>query len=329
VVFGHRFLAAQASLCITFSPANAPYSEAMGIWKIDKPQTGLSVWAFEKPSCIDLVQEVGMMVHTQSVPIVGSVLDTLRARYGTEARIGECELGQGEHYPRMWRRGYSPAPALAYRREWSLSVQAARNLLADMRDVFRCIEPAIGSNASAYGHRVRDLLMLACMEVESACKSVLLANNYTSSRRRRDTRDYVELLGPMRLDEWEIALTMHLGFPPFRPFAGWDRARPTDSLPWYDRYNAVKHGREAEFHKATVEAMIHAMGAAVVLVSAQFGPWGRFLPNGDMDERYGEAATPWVDDFTFLALPKWAPEKLYVPPVFRGTGPWTPRPFWL
>ena len=37
------------------------------------------------------------------------------------------------------------------------------------------------------------------------------------------------------------------------PFALWEEARPTGSLAWYDAYNAVKHDRERNFSRATLE----------------------------------------------------------------------------
>jgi hypothetical protein len=231
----------------------------------------------------------------------------------------------------MWRRGYSPHPDKLYPREYTLSVQAARNLFADMREVFRCIEPA-PRNRATYGHRIRDLLMLACTEVESAWKSVLLANRYTAARSGRiTTRDYVQLLAPLRLNEWELSLAMHHGFASFKPFGNWSAAGPTGTLDWYRRYNEVKHGREAAFDEATLEALIHALGAVFIMVSAQFGPCLRG-GGGEEAEDNGQALNPaWADDFALVARPSWAMEDFYIPPSFGGqalAGAWTAKTFW-
>ena len=324
------------------------YVDDMSYWRIWIPggtggrrASGLSGshWAREEAATLFEMDHWGAECHPP-VPINGSVPEMIRNRYGVTAQVAKAKLGVGEHHPRMWRTFYSPRPNTTYESEWTMSVQAARNLFLDMRDVFRCVEPTEGPNGDAHGHRIRELLMLACMEVESACKSVLLANHYNGPNGdRMTTNDYVKLLEPLRLDQWELSLVMHNKFPSFKPFGGWTAVRPTESLSWYAQYNAVKHGRETAFHQATLKALVQALGAVFVVVSAQFGPW---LPPSDreMDETSSRhSRTPWADDFESLKMlwaedfavvtrPEWPLANIYVPPWCSSGTSWTAKTYW-
>lgn len=62
-----------------------------------------------------------------------------------------------------------------------------------------------------YGHLIRNTLLLAAMEFENECKGVLVANNYVPPGGPRwNTTDFVKVLGPLRLQEYEV----HLNFLP-------------------------------------------------------------------------------------------------------------------
>jgi hypothetical protein len=235
---------------------------------------------------------------------------TLRRRFprqrGFKPRIGESTLGGSEFYPRMWRPGMPLHRAVAWQ-PWAASVEAARALFDGMRRVFRVVEPTT-ENAHVYGHEIRQLLILACTEVESAWKAILRANGYapTSKGKPRDekhwkTTDYVKLLGPMRLAEWSVEFYSHAEYRSIRPFARWKDANATESLSWYRAYNAVKHNRESHFSDATMAHMIDAMAAVFIMIKAQFGT---FSFDGDRSER---------EEFRVSSMPKWLPEDCYVP----------------
>lgn len=149
------------------------------------------------------------------------------------------------------------------------SLVSLRILLSKLEDLFETVEPS-ANNSSAYGHKIREILLLACMEVESSLSAVLKENNY-SSPGRLTTNDYVKLLEPMLLDGYELSLQSHPNFPPFSPFKGWEVKHPTGSLTWYDAYNKTKHDREDELKLATLGNAVMAVGAAVVVFYAQFG----------------------------------------------------------
>jgi len=159
----------------------------------------------------------------------------------------------------------------------------------------------IGGNLNTFGHDIRNLLILAATEFEAQCRGVLNANG----ARARNTADYVKLLTPMRLSEYEIAFARFAWLAPERPFEGWHAANPTKSLPWYDAYNATKHDRERCFDVATLGHCFSAVAAIVVLLLGQFGI--RILGYGvGASEQEREMA------FRIVSRPVWSPRESYV-----------------
>jgi hypothetical protein len=263
------------------------------------------------------VYEVRSNVGRRGSPIQrggGAPHDLLKHYEG--GKLEPCELGTGEHYVRIYRP-HAPLVGKHYQREWSNTVQSVRTLLAGLRDTFRVVEP-VPSNFQVYGHQLRQLLILACNEVESSCRAVLKANAYPKPTESMTMLDYVTLAGPMRLKEWEVGLSNHPDLPPFRPFESWDPAEPTKSLPWYQKQHGVKHNREELFADATLENAIYALGAAFVLVHAQFGHFGRASFN-----HYE------IDDFSVTSKPTWRLSEHYVHPHIDGMdhGEWKGKPY--
>jgi hypothetical protein len=112
---------------------------------------------------------------------------------------------------------------------------------------------------------------LACMEVENSCRAILRANHYAfEDPKRPKTKDYWQLMNPLRLDAYRLTLVEYPTVAALRPFHRWEQANPTKSLPWYEAYNA-KHSRELDFDQATLGAALHALAAGWALHAAQFG----------------------------------------------------------
>ena len=149
------------------------------------------------------------------------------------------------------------------------SFVALKILLTKMLEIFETVEPSVDISGT-YGHKVRELLLLAAMEVEASWTAVLNANAY-GPKDRLNTADYVKLLAPMLLDSYSFKLRSYPAFPSFAPFRGWSTAAPTQSLVWYDAYNKTKHNREENLNAATLERAIYAVGAAAILFYAQYG----------------------------------------------------------
>lgn len=111
----------------------------------------------------------------------------------------------GQFFLRMWRPpGYLPreqlAPNIKVLMQSSIAVEL---LIQRMQDLFITVEPE-RKNLSVFGHRIRELLLLACMEVEAAWTGVLKQHKFIN--KRYCTNDYVKLLAPMCLADYEVTL---------------------------------------------------------------------------------------------------------------------------
>lgn len=199
----------------------------------------------------------------------------------------EMELPPGVVYPRIGRpttananptSRYKPwagpvddqlygCPA-NYNSEFAVAAGQVANLVRQLQDICQVVHP-MGANLSAFGHETRNLLVLACTEVEAQWQAILAANGYQGSGSRLNTNDFVKLLLPMRLADYSAQSAQFPWMAAERPFAGWTPSRPTASLLWYDAYNSVKHDREANFARATLGHAFAAVAACHILLVAQ------------------------------------------------------------
>lgn len=177
--------------------------------------------------------------------------------------------GDNRYHKRVWRPGQETPDT--YSEGYTDATTAFVSIQSDLIDLLRVIEPH-SNNHKAYGHATRELLLLACTEVELMWRSVLVCNGYQfANPSRASTNDYVKVLTPLKLDQWAVKLIRYNDYPEIVPFAGWDAAQATQSLSWYAAYNAAKHDRVANFHEATLKAVLDSMAALFVLLVAQFG----------------------------------------------------------
>lgn len=199
-------------------------------------------------------------------------------------------LAAGSRYPLIWRPGAPDPEGAAFTR----TSRAAEVLLLDAEDLLLMVE-ADPANDNAFGLRLRELLIMACTDVEASWRGVLSANGYPGDR--WTTNDYVKLLKPMRLERWRIRWVRFPAYPPITPFEHWDPAKPTTSLDWYDAYNAVKHDRHGSLPRANLRMTLRALAASLVMVAAQYHGGPERGLDGLLD---GE--------------PVWPPSEHYVPP---------------
>jgi hypothetical protein len=212
-------------------------------------------------------------VHFAQFPnaSLGTLKDWILKTFGDSEPI-ESEYVPGTFYKRIFRPlaccigNFHEAVSQEKVNE---SFVALRILLGKLDQLFETIEPTT-ANLLAYGHRIREVLLLACMEVESSWSAVLRENEYLASG-ALTTNDYVKLFDPMLLDSYQLRLQSYAHFPVVEPFTSWDKANPTKSLAWYDAYNKTKHDREGNLTLATLHNAVQAVGAVVVMFHAQFG----------------------------------------------------------
>ncbi len=253
-------------------------------------------------------------------------LDALARKVGQydNVKISDCtlvptELPKGEYYPRIARPIFhhgqvNPKPKLPDVHTHANELASLRgqlvSLMRTLERICQTVHPT-KDTFGAYGHDIRNLLILACTEVETHWRAVLVANGV--SKQRFDTNDYVKLAAPMKLTEYAVSLPYYPWLDPFRPFAAWPSSKPTQDLKWYDAYNNVKHDREGNFSQATLEAAFNAVVACAVLLVAQFGPMEAFRRRVEFG---------WF--FAFQQVPTWEPSQIYVHP---DPATWVVRPF--
>jgi hypothetical protein len=239
-------------------------------------------------------------------------------------QIFDANLEGGHYHPRIWRgtkEEFQTLPPLQFTTALNAfysGLQQTEILMADLEKLFTVVQP-VSSNLKAYGSEIRNLLILACTEVEAQWRAILEANcvfpgiNPTTNKPRKGftTNDYVKLLAPMKLNEYSYRLARFPNFTRIRPFEKWQASNPTGSLDWYDAYNAVKHDREGQFERATLGHAISAVAAVDVLMAAQFG---LLVPN-----TIGAKSS-----FATEHVPFWhSKECYYWPPPGKM---WTPEP---
>jgi L-ribulose-5-phosphate 3-epimerase UlaE len=173
---------------------------------------------------------------------------------------------------RVWRSGIGEKDMREFCEDYDKvfrnSMISMEVLVNELKAVFSTIHPC-QSNLSSFGMKIRNLLLLSCMEVESSFTGILKANNYEKDR--YNTNDYVKLLKPLMLNEYTIKWIDYPEIEEQQPFINWSPDSPTQSIDWYDNYNKTKHNREEELSRANLEMAIKSISALAVMLYAQFG----------------------------------------------------------
>ncbi len=189
-------------------------------------------------------------------------------------------LPPGQYYPRIARRLVRARPDMEiWNRTGELdhalvadAKTQARTLLRQLERICQTVQPA-GANLDAFGHDIRNLLILASSEVEAQWRGVLRANGATKAR--LSTTDYVVLADVLKLRDYTVRFPSYPKMPSINPFEAWGlTGAPTQELAWYDAYNSAKHDRESAFEKATLHHAFAALSAVAVMLFAQFGRTG-------------------------------------------------------
>ncbi len=172
-------------------------------------------------------------------------------------------------------------------------------LLFRLDEVCRVIEPS-GQNLNATGPAISELLIIACVGVENHWRLILERNGF--SRERFSTTDYVKILKPQKLNEYQIIFRDFPWLNGPMPFLEWEKEAPTKSLKWYDHYNSAKHNRNSISSRPILADIIEAVAAYAIMLSAQFGV--PVLRNkSDVKDR-----------LSVTGYPQWSMGQLYIHP---------------
>ncbi len=195
------------------------------------------------------------------------------------ADITDVDTEVGHSIEGVWRPGLyfddHTMQGLAFSSsQLRLAEQSLLLLVQRLDELFLFVEPG-PSTLSAFSHKARELLILACTECENYWQDYLRRAGISPSNGRNfTTNDYVKLLDPLHLSEFEIAMPRYIDIPKIRPFFGWSsKLGATQSLSWYDDYNKAKHDRTTHFDSATLLNCIKSVFAAIIMFAVRFGPY--------------------------------------------------------
>jgi hypothetical protein len=209
----------------------------------------------------------------------GTLLDWIERVFGA-TEIENLDIEIGNSINGVWR------PSLYYyedtyqalgvsENEMRLSEYSLRLLIQKLDEIFLYIEPDT-SSLSTYSHKTRELLILACTEVENFWQYYMVRANENPIGRNYTTKDYVKLVNKLHLKDFEFTLKTYSNIPSIKPFENWNVTAPTTSLTWYDAYNKTKHDRDSHFSQATLMNCINAVVANLVLHCVKFSPFPMF-----------------------------------------------------
>ena len=275
----------------------------------------LGTWAFEDLECfrIDTLPGRGGIYHFK----VGEGEDLWALlgekcswfKDGPGATFHKLNLMAGQYHPRMARPlepgpdgGAGTCPGEDQDRN---AIAKARGQLAvltrALEELCQTVHPE-GANLQTFGHDIRNLLILACTEVEAHWRGVLQANGQVLER--PNTGDYVKLCRPMRLGDYAVSIAAFPWLDPIAPFRGWgSTGKPSQELAWYQGYNLTKHDRDGNFGEATLQRALEAVCANVIMAVAQYG-LERALGDGSL----------LIANYVLAAGPVWTPDEAYTPP---------------
>lgn len=296
---------------------DTPSGSSAQIWKIDDDiaiRVGIS----------NAEQSPGGFFKVEPGETIWAALKRQTPWFGPngESPFHELVLQPGEYYPRMARpidQHPSEAPG------WSPGARDEVNVIAIARGqltaltrqldrICQTVQPT-EQTFSAFGHDIRNLLILACTEVESHWRGVLVANGITKDR--FTTFDYVALRQAMRLDEYAVSFPYYPWLAAMTPYEGWgSTGRPTQDLGWYDAYNAVKHDRENAFDQATLRHAFEAVTACAIMMVAQFGTREGLGQRSELQS-----------SFHLSTVPAWPLSEVYIYPYGEQKEDWRPVSF--
>lgn len=155
------------------------------------------------------------------------------------------------------------------------SEQALKILLEKLENLLLYIEPD-ENNLNTYGHKSRELLILACTEVENQWLKIYRNAFDENIQPRISTNEYVKLKEKAFLGEYQITYNNYKDMVAIAPFRNWNIEQPTQSLDWYNSYNKTKHDRTASFREAKLRHVLSAIAANIILHCVKFSPYGLY-----------------------------------------------------
>ena len=172
----------------------------------------------------------------------GNITDKIVSRYSS-TNIETSKYDIGTIIKKVWRPGLNIDVKKALEiddGEMQRGLKSLKILSDRLNDILLFIEPDTYA-LQCHGHKIRELLILACTEVESLWKTYL--DIAGQSKDRATTVNYVKLNNALYLFEYKLTLKAYPFNISYKPFDGWNASSPTQTLPWYNAYNETKHDK--------------------------------------------------------------------------------------
>lgn len=151
--------------------------------------------------------------------------------------------------------------------EYSNQLRQLEIILDDMAEVFKVVAPHYDQR-NVYGHAIRNIIILACTELDARMQNILANNGVNPNRKYFEMKDYFKLKDPLKLDEYELSFYRYGDLRTFSPFSTWENNK---QLKWYKAYNHIKHNREKNFSEANLLNAINAIMAYAIILITQYG----------------------------------------------------------
>ena len=161
---------------------------------------------------------------------------------------------------------YKDSP-ITNHQEYSNQLRQLEIILDDIEEVFKVVAPH-SKQFSVYGHAIRNIIILACTELDARMQSILVSNGVQSIGKHFEMLDYYKLKDSLKLDEYELSFYRYGDLGTFSPFSTWES---DEQLKWYKAYNQIKHNREKHFTEAKLFNAINAIMAYAIILIAQYG----------------------------------------------------------
>ena len=116
-------------------------------------------------------------------------------------------------------------------------------------------------NDNAYSNEYAALMQMIGGELDSFFK-VYCGYAYTDFKKINDYHTYLMQDYPDVLNQ---KINVRSADIVFQPFAGWDRARAKQSLPWWMAFDNIKHSRAVNKHDANQKNTLYLLGALYLL----------------------------------------------------------------
>ena len=236
------------------------------------------------------ISDFGILDEEEIVEKIAEMSPTLSGykKYWCNYRLKRLKLDYGQCYHSIYRpilietfftdyfssRHNESIPAETYKdlpvinhQEYSNQLRQLEIILDDIEEIFKVIAPH-SNQFSVYGHAIRNIIILACTELDARMQSILVSNGVQSIGKYFEMLDYCKLKDALKLDEYELSFYRYGDLGTFSPFSTWESDK---QLYWYKSYNQIKHNREKHFAEAKLFNAINAIMAYAIILIAQYG----------------------------------------------------------